>query len=49
MAEDGLTCGNVRDKAAIQRKYIDIVRVHVNEKIRNTKKWPGVRRKLVMK
>ena len=31
------------------RKYIDIVNVHVNEKSKNTKKCPGVRRKFVMK
>lgn len=38
MAEDGLTCGNARDNAAIQQKYIDMVSVHVKDKRRNTKK-----------
>lgn len=43
------TCGNVRDSAAIDRIYIDIVKVQKNVKRRNTKKCPGVRRKFVMK
>jgi len=34
----GSTCGNVRDNAAMQRKYIDMVSVQVNEKSRNIKK-----------
>jgi hypothetical protein len=33
-----LTCARVRDNAAIDRKYIDIVNVHVNVKQRKTKK-----------
>lgn len=44
-----ITSGNEREREAIQRKYIDIVSVHVKAKSRNTKKWPGVRRKFVIK
>jgi hypothetical protein len=41
--------GKDRDSAAMHRKYMLIVRVQVNANNRNTKKWPGVRRRFVMK
>ena len=41
--------GKERESAAMHRKYIDIVSVQVNANNKNTKKWPGVLRKFVMK
>lgn len=43
------TCAKVRERAAIDRKYIDIVSVHVDVKTKKMKKCPGVRLKFVMK
>lgn len=39
----------VRDEAPIVRNIIDMVSVHVKEKRKKMKKWPGVRRRLVIK
>jgi hypothetical protein len=49
LKEEFCTCAKVRERAAIDRKYIDMVSVHADVKTKKTKKCPGVRLKFVMK
>jgi hypothetical protein len=44
-----LTWESVRERAPIDRKYIDIVKVHIKLNKKNIKKGPGVLRRSVMK
>ena len=49
IAAGAIAWDNVLESAAIDRKYIDIVRVHMNVNKKKAKKWPGVLRRFVMK
>ncbi len=48
-AAGAMACAKVLDKAAMERKNIDMVSVQVKVKSRNTKNGPGSLRKFVMK
>jgi len=49
IAAGAIACDRVLDNAAIERKYIDMVRVQTKLNRRYTKKFSGVLRRLVMK
>jgi hypothetical protein len=49
IAAGAIACDSVLDSAAIDRKYIDIVKVHTSVNKKKTKKCPGVLRRFVMK
>jgi len=49
IAAGAIACDKLRDRAPMERKNMDMVTVQTNVNRKNTKKWPGVRRRFVMK
>jgi hypothetical protein len=49
IAAGAIACESVRDKDAMERKNIDMVKVHMNVNKKKTKKCPGVLLRFVMK